>query len=95
MTELRRAVPVPDRETDGSGAGADDRSPRSLVAPSRILANIEFVLDGLALLKIVEVRPLDRGQVKEHLPAITANEPESPVRDNLLDDTTGHCTHSS
>ena len=72
----------------------DRRSPWPF-APSlgSATAFIEFILDGLAFLKVVEAGLCHRRMVEEDLSLLCGDESETTIRDDFLDNTLRHCCH--
>src|SRR6185369_4324317 len=52
------------------------------------------VFDVLAFLKVFERSALDGRMVEEQLTAVSADEPKTTIRDQLLNDTLRHDSHS-
>ena len=70
---------------DGGGSGA--------LASPRGAFFLEFELDGLAFLKVVEADSCHRRMVEEYVPPFSRDESETSIRDHLLNNTLRHCCH--
>jgi hypothetical protein len=70
--------------------------PRSgtLIWAPRLMALVDFIFDKLAFLEILELDSLHYRLVKKDLASVARDEPETPVRDELLDDTLRHDKNS-